>query len=114
MGDLLVHVELLTASLKVRLTDMLQPLMAIENTDCVIELTAPNALAMAASTDELLKSLYRRSNCTQATSHDTRSKHRRTGDQETAEDVRTFYEKSRAEVRAFFDSSALENESAIN
>jgi hypothetical protein len=46
LGHLLGHVEVLITSLQWRLTDMLQPLMAIRNTDCIIELTAPNALAM--------------------------------------------------------------------
>lgn len=50
LGDVLGHIEVLITSLQVRLTDMLQPLMAIRNTDCIVALTAPNALAMTTNT----------------------------------------------------------------
>jgi hypothetical protein len=45
----------------------------------------------------------------QATSQGARSKRRRNSDRETAEDVKAFYEKRRATVRAFFDSHAPEH-----
>jgi hypothetical protein len=67
LGDLLGHVEVLITSLQSRLADMLQPLMAIRNTDCIVELTAPNVLttmtytygreATPATSQELLDAL---------------------------------------------------------
>ena len=44
LGQLLWRVEVLITSLSSSVTNTLQPLMAIGNTDCVIELTAPDAL----------------------------------------------------------------------
>jgi hypothetical protein len=44
LGELLGRVEVLITSLHFQMTDIIQPLMAIGNTDCLIELTAPNAV----------------------------------------------------------------------
>jgi hypothetical protein len=49
LGQLLEQVEVLITSLHHNMVDMLQPLMAIRNTDCMIELTAPSALVTSRS-----------------------------------------------------------------
>jgi hypothetical protein len=52
LGEFLGRVEVLITSLHFRMTDILQPLMAIGNTDCLIELTAPKALITSRGDDQ--------------------------------------------------------------
>jgi hypothetical protein len=52
LGQLFWRVEVLITSLHHNMADILQPLMAIGNTECVIELTAPNALVVSRSYDQ--------------------------------------------------------------
>ena len=44
LGELLARVEIWVTSLHCRLGELLQPLMAIKNPDCVIEITAPRSV----------------------------------------------------------------------
>jgi hypothetical protein len=52
LGELLGRVKVSITSLHFHMTDILQPLMAIGNTDCLIELTAPKALTTSRCREE--------------------------------------------------------------
>jgi hypothetical protein len=52
LGEFLGRVEVLITSLHFRMTDILQPLMAIGNNDCLVELTAPKALVTSRGDDQ--------------------------------------------------------------